>query len=342
MSPDLLHNIAQRTMEYPFKVWGFGEGIALEALWQAGEALEMPEYRRFVLDRLEQWLKRERRLVEADHSAPGSLLLTAYEANCDKRYLNLALDLADQMMALPQASTKARFHRPTHPDYSSYLYVDCMEVDAPFFCHLAAVTGNDRYYDFATEQLLGYAALLFDDAAGLFYHQYDGQMQQVNGALWGRGNGWALLGLLKTLQQLPETHPAYAQAAGLFTRLSASLARLQHADGTWSTVLDLPDTYRETSLPAMFGYGIGEGIAARLLSQAYAPLVERAWKAVERALTAEGLLQGVSIATPPGNAAHYNQIVTGEGFPWGQGPALLFALSIFLSKGLSGESEDAR
>jgi unsaturated rhamnogalacturonyl hydrolase len=318
-------------MEYPFKVWGFGEGIALEALWQASERLNAPEYRRFVLNRFEDWLQREPRLVEADHSAPGSLLLTAYEATRDERYLKLALDLAAHMMALPQASTKARLHRPQHPDYSSYLYVDCMEVDAPFFCHLAAVTGEAGYHDFAAEQILGYAALLFDDAAGLFYHQYDGQTQRVNGTFWGRGNGWALLGLLKTIRQLPETHPAYTQAAGLFTRLAASLARLQHGDGSWSTVLDQPDTYREASLPAMFGYGIREGIAAGLLPKSYAPVADRAWEAVQHALTPDGLLQGVSVATPPGDAAHYNQIATGSGFPWGQGPALLFALTALLS-----------
>jgi unsaturated rhamnogalacturonyl hydrolase len=234
------------------------------------------------------------------------------------------------MMALPQASTKARFHRPQHPDYSSYLYVDCMEVDAPFFCHLAAVTGENAYYDFAAEQLLGYAALLFDDQTGLFYHQYNGETQQVNGAFWGRGNGWALLGLLKMLKRLPQTHPAYAKAAGLYTRLAASLVRLQHADGSWSTVLDHPETYREASLPAMFGYGIQKGIAAGLLPETYTRAVTQAWEAVQEALTADGLLEGVSVATPPGDVPHYNQIATGASFPWGQGPVLLFALSVLL------------
>jgi unsaturated rhamnogalacturonyl hydrolase len=328
MQKDLLQYIARRTMEYPFKVWGFGEGTALEALWEAGGRLKVPEYRDFVIDRFEQWLRREPRLVEADHSAPGSLLLTTYEASGDERYLSLAHDLAEYMIALPQASTKARFHRPQHPDYSSYIYVDCMEVDAPFFCHLAAVTGDNTYYDFAAEQLLGYTALLLDDEAGLFYHQYDGQTQQVNGTFWGRGNGWALLGLLKTLKRLPETHSTYAKIAGLYTRLADSLVRLQHADGAWSTVLDQPETYREASLSALFGYGVREGIAAGLLPQSYVSAAERAWDAVLRTLTADGLLEGVSVATPPGDAPHYNQIATGAGFPWGQGPALLLALNV--------------
>ena len=327
MQTDLIHSITRRTMEYPFKVWGFGEGIALEALWEAGSRLQVFEYRDFVVNLLNRWLHREPRIVEADHSAPGSLLLTVYEATHDRGYLDLALDLADHMMALPQAGTKARFHRPHHPDYSSYLYVDCVEVDAPFFCHLAKVTSDLSYYDFAVEQLLGYTALLFDDDAGLFYHQYDGTTQQVNGAFWGRGNGWALLGFLKTLKLLPKTHEKYANAAEIFIRLAASLSRFQHADGTWSTVLNQSETYRETSLPAMFGYGVEAGIEAGLLPKSYAAVATLAWQAVQRGLTPDGLLQGVSVATPPGDSRHYNQIATGAGFPWGQGPALLLALS---------------
>jgi unsaturated rhamnogalacturonyl hydrolase len=327
MSIELIHNIARRTMEYPFKGWGFGEGIAIEALWEAGGLLDAPEYRRFVIGLLERWLHREPRLVEADHSAPGNLLLTAYEASHEARYLDLALDLAHQMMRLPSADTKARFHRPQHPDYASYIYVDCVEVDAPFFCHLASVTGRDEFYDFATEQLLSYTTLLFNGEMNLFYHQYDGSTKQVNGAFWGRGNGWALLGYLKTLNLLPKQHHAYEQIATIFTRLANSLLRFQHSDGTWSTVLDQPEFYREASLPAMFGYGIKAGIEAGLLPDSYMPAVTLAWEAVQRNLTPDGLLRGVSVATPPGDAQHYNQIATGSGFPWGQGPALLFALS---------------
>src|SRR5688572_25750488 len=96
---ELIHNIARRTMEYPYKVWGFGEGIALDALWEAGEILHEPAYQSFVVGLMERWLAREPRLVEADHSAPGGLLLTVYKATQDARYLSLALDLAQQMMA---------------------------------------------------------------------------------------------------------------------------------------------------------------------------------------------------------------------------------------------------
>ena len=319
-----IKGMAEHTMAYPYKVWGFGEGIALEGLWDASEVAQELNYQQFVLDLFEQWLKRP--LVEADHSAPGMLLLLAYEYTLDTRFLDRALALAEHMQALPQDKTGAAFHRPEHPDYHDFLYVDCMEVDAPFLCKLAAVTGDTAYYEAAVKQILGYSALLQDDETRLFYHQYNGATGQVNGAVWGRGNGWALLGLLKTLLLLPHNHPEYAHIKAIFTRLVDVLTMCQLSSGAWSTVLNQPETYAEASLPAMFGYGIQVGMQNGLLDGNYKSVVQKAWDAMNTHLE-DGLLKDVSIATPPGDAAHYNRIVTGTGFPWGQGPALLFALN---------------
>lgn len=311
-------------MVYPFKVWGFGEGIALEALWQAADVLGEPAYRAYVLDLFERWLGRE--IVEADHSAPGGLLVEAWQHTGDARYLDLAQRLAAHMHALPQDATGALFHRPTHPDYHDYLYVDCMEVDAPFLCTLAQATGDAAYDDRAVEQLLGYSSLLQDAGTGLFYHQYNGSTGQVNGSFWGRGNAWALLGYVKMLQLLPKTHEAYREAMVRFTALARALAQRQLEGGDWATVLDMPETYREASLPAMFGYGLDAAVSAGLLPVAYAAVADRAWDAMLTRLTPDGMLQGVSVATPPGNAPHYNSIATGAGYPWAQGPLLLWLL----------------
>lgn len=324
-----LMRIAERTMTYPFKVWGFGEGIALEALWDAASVLDEPEYHDFVLSLLDRWLQRP--LQEPDHSAPGMLLLMAYEATSDARYLERAVTLAEYMHDLPRTLSGAAYHRPTHADYHHFIYVDCMEVDAPFLCKLALVTQDDTYRAAAIQQLHAYSQHLQDDETGLFYHQYDGKSQTVNGAFWGRGNGWALLGLVKTLLLLPTNHPQRQPVQARLRRLVAALVRLQAASGGWHTVLDDPSTYEEASLPAMFGYGIHIALTHSLIPDDCSETVQRARAAMDARLR-DGTLHGVSVATPPGNAAHYNGIVIGAGFPWGQGPALLFALTAHKSQ----------
>lgn len=321
----LAHAVARQTMTYPFKVWGFGEGIALEALWQAADDLNTPAYRVFVLELMDRWLVRTPAIVEADHSAPGGLLLKTWQTTEDAHYRDLALQLATHMAALPDHSNGARFHRPTHADYHDYLYVDCMEVDAPFLCELAVALADDRYFDCAVSQIQAYAELLQDPDTGLFYHQFNGATGTVNASFWGRGNGWALLGLLKTLSLLPQAHDAYTELHQRFRRLAKALAAHQHVNGNWSTVIDQPATYHEASLPAMFGYAFARALNAQLLAPAFHQPAAHAWAAMTARLD-NGLLRDVSVATPPGDAPHYNTIATGAGFPWGQGPALLFIL----------------
>lgn len=320
----LAHAVARTTMAYPFKVWGFGEGIALEALWQAADVLSAPAYRAFVLDIFEHWLARQPQIVEADHSAPGGLLLEAAAATDDARLRALALRLAAHMHDLPGGPHGARFHRPTHPDFHDYLYVDCMEVDAPFLCALAAATGETAYFDRAANQILAYAALLQDTMTGLFYHQYNRATGQINGSFWGRGNGWALLGLAKTLRLLPPTHDAYDELRNRYMLLANALAERQLSTGDWPTVLDWSQAYPEASLAAMFGYGIELGIRSAQLPASLGSVADRAWAATLARIDHEGRLLGVSVATPPGDAVHYNRIATGSGFPWGQGPTLLW------------------
>lgn len=319
--------IAHQAMVYPYKIWGFGESIALEAIWHAASVLNETAYKTWVLEMLARWLQRRPVLQEADHSASGQMLVEAFMFTGDRRYLKLAEELAAYLSSLPRHPSGALFHRPQHPEYRSFLYVDCMEVDAPFLCSLAGVTGNSTYFDRAAEQLLAYSSLLQDPETGLFYHHYDGSAGTANGAFWGRGNGWAMLGLLKTLLRLPLDHPKRDGIYERFTRLAEALARYQLPEGGWATVITMADTYPEASLPAFFSYTFRTAVRGGLLGHRYSEVADKAGLALERRVSNDGLLLGVSVATPPGNAVHYNNIETGAGFPWGQGPALLAYLS---------------
>jgi rhamnogalacturonyl hydrolase YesR len=322
-SLETIEALAVETMRYPFKVWGFGEGIALEALWEADAAVPHLNCRAFVLDLFEKWLARP--IAEPDHSAPGMLFVGAYHATGDRRYLDRARLLARHMLDLPRTSHGAALHRPTHADFHDYLYVDCMEVDGPFLCKLGVVPGDSAFVDAGVAQLLSYCEILQDTQTGLFYHQYNALSGQVNGAFWGRGNGWALLGLIKTLMLLPKDHDFYDDIAGRFQRLASALATRQLPDGGWPTVLDNPETYEESSLAAMFGLGFQLGVTHGVLDSAFQVSADLARQRTAGRLSG-GVLVGVSVGTPPGNAAHYAGIQTGGGFPWGQGPALALML----------------
>jgi unsaturated rhamnogalacturonyl hydrolase len=319
---ELLRTVSNHVMAYPYKLWGYGEGIALEALISAGDYLREPRYWEFVGDLMDRWISAQSAIPYTDHVAPGKALLMLYQRSAQPKYLTRAVALAEFFVALPKTRQGARLHRPDHPDLANYVYVDCMDFDAPFLSLLGQVTGRRAYTDLAVDCLLGHARVLWDAEHSLFYHLYDAGRDQVNGAFWGRGNGWALLGIIGVLESAPPHHPRYNEIVGLFQRQIAAIATLQTENGDWHTVLNRPDTYLEGSLPAMFYCALMRGMQMGIISRAYLAPAQRAWQALLARLNSDGVLQGVSFATPPGTAEQYAAIPTGANCPWGQGPLL--------------------
>lgn len=322
---NLVHRLAVQTVAYPYKVWGYGEAVGLEGLLVAAEVSGEEAYFEFVHGLIDAWVGAKPHIDYPDHVAPGLVLLEVYQRTGDARLLQQAHRLAEFFERLPRTRSGAALHRPDHPEFAPYVYVDCMHLDAPFLCRLAQVTGDSHFFDRATDLLLGHTRVLQDKGTGLFYHLYDGARLQTNGAFWGRGNGWAILGLVGTLEALPEGHPDGPRIRSVLKRQVAALVRLQDGSGHWRTVVDRSDSYLETSIAAFLCAALTRGVRGGLLPALYLDVAERAWSAVVRSIDTQGVLSGVSQATPPGDAEHYRQVPAGGLYPWGQGPALLAA-----------------
>jgi unsaturated rhamnogalacturonyl hydrolase len=239
----------------------------------------------------------------------------------DPQFLEAARKLAALNAGFPKGPTGARYHRGDTPGWRWQIWVDCMDVDGPFLAALARATGQPEFFDQAAEELLGYVRALQVES-GLLHHGFERDCGR-NGALWARGNGWALMGLIDTLGLLPREHPAWAELHGRTVKLVDALAATQHERGLWRTVIDEPSTYLESTLAAMAAYALREGFAHDLLDRnAYAEVESRARMAMHGQIGADGALALVSDATPVGALSTYATRPFGV-FPWGQGPLLL-------------------
>jgi len=316
----LIAAVARLTMRYPFKVWGFGESIAMEALLRAEG-----EPHAFAAALLDRWACDAGPLADdaLAHVAPGVPLLMRFAEARHPQLLIRARELADVLAALQTGSHGARIHRPDLSGWEHEVWVDCMHLDGPFLAHLAQETGEPAYTDRAAALLLSHARVLQDEWSGLFSHGFDDATGRPNGVYWGRGEGWALLGLVDTARALPDTHPAQWEIRQRLGALVAGMARNEQMPGVWHAVVDHPDTYHEPSVGAFVALGVGRAVRHHLLDASYAALAARALSATIAAIDPDGALRGVSDATPVGtDTAHYG--ARGRGvFPWGQGPALL-------------------
>jgi unsaturated rhamnogalacturonyl hydrolase len=318
--PPVLDALADTTARYPFRVWGFGESIAIEALLASGGV-----HQAFAADLIERWARQAPPLIDDPlaHVAPGVPLLTRYEATGEPTLQARARELAALLAATRRGLHGARIHRPDLAGWEHEVWVDCMHLDGAFLARLGELSAEPGWTELAAELLLSHARVLQDERSGLFSHGFDDAAGRANAIHWGRGQGWALLGLVDTAHALPPEHPARAEIAQRLGALIAALAAAEVPPGRWHTVVDDPETYLEPSVSAFVALGVGRAVRHRMVPAGNRALADRAWAATVAQITPEGALAGVSDATPVGyDAAHYGTRCRGV-FPWGQGPALL-------------------
>lgn len=306
LSDDLLASVARRTVNCDFTIWGFGVGPALVGMLRAGQLLGDDSLVEHVAE-----LVHPKLIADA---APTDHLISV-EALSELQRLRPDLDVRDSIkrfvVAIRQAERPApgapAVHRPDLEHLSRTVWVDCMHTDGPGL----EVAGYSNDSLTALEE----ASLVLQDESGLFSHAYDVDTAAKNGVHWGRGQGWALHGLILG-----------ARSSNLDHRLDALLGALARteADGAWRTIVDDSVSPFEASVSAIVASGILTGVTTGRIHPRWVPLARRALLTAVDQLDPHGGLF-VSGATPAGPPAAYHTHETAV-YPWGQGPLLLALL----------------
>lgn len=322
----MLKQVADCTVRWPFRMWGFGEGIALRGLLAAYRVTGNADYHGFVQNLLQAYVARGVGKTNEEHIAPGTELLLHFEESGEPALLEAAKQLAALNATFSKNKFGARMHRPDMSGWRKQIWVDCMDVDAPFLVRLGCLTNDERYIEQGLGEILGYARALQveggGETAGLFWHGYEVECG-TNGQLWARGNGWALMGLVETLKLLPEGSNARPELVERLQSLCFALRHYQHADGLWHTVISQPGTYLESTLAVMTAFALREAFDSSLLDEKeFGEMERKARAAAKRCITEDGALQLVSDATPIGELNMYATRPFAV-YPWGQGPVLL-------------------
>ena len=158
------------------------------------------------------------------------------------------------------------------------------------------ITGDERYLSFADEHFKKTYQHLYNREERLFYRDDSFfERKEANGkdVFWGRGNGWVAAGLANTLKLLPAGHALRPFYESLFREHVARLVELQNSSGFWHASLLDPESFPapETSATAMIAFAIAYGVNSGLLpADKYAPVVEKAWRAMITAIDDDGKL----------------------------------------------------
>jgi unsaturated rhamnogalacturonyl hydrolase len=221
---------------------------------------------------------------------PNSLIMAGHivftelaRRTSDPRYVaavrkvgNLGFDASGQMLE----------SMPYHDGYSDSVFMGTAIV-----AQAGALTGESRYFDMA-DRHLRFMEKLDLRPDGLYRHR------NTTDAAWGRGNGFAAIGLALTLSELPRSHAGYAHALQSYRQLMTALLPLQTRDGLWRNVVDHPGAFAEFSGTAMIGFAIQRGLARGWIKgRAYDRAVRNAWTAVNSRTSADGRMIDVCEST---------------------------------------------
>lgn len=183
--------------------------------------------------------------------------------------------------------------------------------------------GNAEWSSRTATMLTAYAKRL-QRPDGLFIHATDGPHA------WGRGNGFALLGVTEALTRAPgqSTNPALLE---IYRTHVAALAKHQSDDGSWRQVIDEPTSYRELTSTAMIVAALSRGVARGWIDRTtYQPVIDRGWSAVAARVMPDGTVRDVCSGTGAGPTKEYylNRPVVNGADDRGGAMALLAALEV--------------
>jgi rhamnogalacturonyl hydrolase YesR len=173
------------------------------------------------------------------------------------------------------------------------MYMTCV-----LLVRAARLSGDASYHDLAARTLRHYAARL-QRRDGLFVHSPEAPHA------WGRGNGFAALGLMEALTALPAEHPGRAAILAAYRAQMAALARAQGADGAWRQLVDRPESYREVTASAMTLAAMARGLRLGWLDRTYERTVSRGWDSLSGRIADGGALAGVCTGTGAGPTRRY-------------------------------------
>lgn len=320
------------------------------ATWQIGllawaDASQQTNYEMAVVNnsRVNEWLLGPR-VYHADDHAMGAVYLSLFERSGDELKIDHLTKTFNQILAQPLSTSLVfdddnkvthelagrRFVDPSCTD--RWCWADAIFMAPPVWAQLARITGDAKYLAFMDAEFWHTTDYLYNQEEKLYLRDsryFDRKDEHGRLIYWGRGNGWVLAGIARTLQNMPKDFPSRPRYEQLFRDMSERLVALQQADGSWpSSLLETEEqSPPESSGTGLLVFGLAWGLNHGLLQgEQYDQAVMRGWQSLVNSVAPNGKLGWVQqVAFAPGSATVDDTQLYGTG-------ALLLAASEVLQR----------
>ena len=245
-----------------------------------------------VLGETRPWVAGEKQLFGSQIllTAIAGTMIFAELANADRASPPAALALEGARLASEMKETGIAAHGQG--------WTDDMFMTSAILARTSRFSERASDVDTAARLLIDYAARL-QRPDGIFIHATDAPFA------WGRGNGFAALGLMEVLTALSDRSALRGGVLDVYRRQMSALKAAQAPDGAWRQVIDEPGAYREETATAMLATAMARGIRRGWLDKTYLDTVLRAWRALAARVGDDGSLVDVCAGTGAGPTRQY-------------------------------------
>ncbi|MBC7319479.1 glycoside hydrolase family 88 protein [bacterium] len=303
---ELAKLIAVRTIKNGIVGYSWGQTVAMKGLLATGNW----GYVKALVDR---YVEKDIKPKNVNECAIGDILLTLYDMFKEEKYLKKAKELGDFILSYKDKLPSGGI---VHEPGTRQLWIDTVYMICPFMVRL-----REPYREEGLRQLYIHIRYLMNPNVFLFHHAWDESTLSLTQHYWARGNGWMLATLVEIFPYVEEEDRNYMEP--IIKSMASILSKLQDKSGLWHTLINMRDTYLETSGSALLGYGIHRAIQLGILDKGYMDVVNKTLKGIRARISEEGDVLGVSEGTGPGDYIYYARRKLGV-FLHGQGTVLLF------------------
>ena len=344
----LLEKVGASLLKMPYQSWNFGDSTGFEGILVVGKLLKDPKYFSFAEGWFKAWASRPEPFRRLDCTAPGvAMIEVAQEKDCKEIFNALELlanyltsrskdrgifDTWQSLCLIPPYGGEElpKFEADLLANPPGGTCIDCLHFDPPFFTGLGKAIGNPKYIEIGVEQAIGYIDAL-QLPSGIFDHFFLNGVPGTWGQGWGRGQGWALLGMMDVLHQIPKSNNNYNKIKQAAEKLIYAMIKLQRPDGRWWCVVDSERSGEEGSTAGFMAAGFARAIKLGIVEESVVkPAMIKALNGVIADANKAGELQNVTAAVMASTRkSHYEFTPRGFSVPWGQGPQALAIYDTF-------------
>lgn len=314
--------------------WEWPTGVALYGIYKTYQHSGDPAILAYLTGWFDDMLGRpEQPHRNVNTVAPVLTLTCLYEETHNPAYLPVIESWIDWVTRdMPRTEFGGLQHCTVWNKHDQQLWCDTLFMACLFLAKAGVTLGRPELIEEAEYQFLLHIRYLQDKVEGLLYHGWTfDRRHNFAGAFWARGNAWFTAAAIELYDITRRDNAAMRLIRSAWLDQVNALWKFQRVNGLFSTLIDVEESYCETSATAAIAYGVLKGIRLGWLPQErYRAMGMLSAEAVLGQIDETGMVRGVSGGTGMGHTLQHYRDIPVVPTAYGQGLTFLMLTELMI------------